>query len=240
MNNNQDNFNPQINNMNNQNSNINPTNQGRFFQNPTTTQTPKQFIENNQPVNTATINQNFQSQAPNFNQDNSINNINNINNFPENNNQPLNVIPENNTFNNQNIQTQQINVTTDNIQNIISINQINNQNDFASIGNTLNNQPQNINNTSEEEDFMLKNNQNKFINNEMEANDTGLNNLNIDDTYNNPTKIDYSQDRKVQENLKKKNTVTITSEGKVFLLIVAVLFIFTFIMPYIFDFFIKS
>ena len=46
---------------------------------------------------------------------------------------------------------------------------------------------------------------------------------------------DYSMEPRVQENLKKKNTVTITSEGKVFIIIIIVLLLFIFIMPYIFD-----
>lgn len=79
--------------------------------------------------------------------------------------------------------------------------------------------------------------QNKFINNNRENTNTSLNNLNIDDNYNSMPKVDYSQEPQVQENLKKKNTITITSEGKVFIIIIVVLLLFTFIMPYIFDMF---
>ena len=45
----------------------------------------------------------------------------------------------------------------------------------------------------------------------------------------------YSESQQIADHLKKKNTVTITSEGKVFIIIIIVLLLFIFIMPYIFD-----
>ena len=66
-----------------------------------------------------------------------------------------------------------------------------------------------------------------------------INDLNIDGDYNGIPKIDYSMDPKVVKNIqseKKKNTITITEEAKVFLIIIVVLLLFTFVMPIIFDF----
>ena len=77
--------------------------------------------------------------------------------------------------------------------------------------------------------------QNKFINNGVNMENTALENLNVEGEYNNMPKVDYSQDPKVQDNLKKKNTITITSEGKVFIIIVIALLLFIFVLPTIFD-----
>lgn len=141
---------------------------------------------------------------------NNQNNLNNpqINNFMGSDNfQPnLNVIP---TTNNQNL-------NTNNVEN----NQFN-QNNSQQI---------------ENEDTLVIKQTNKFINNNIDTSNTSLNNLNIDGAYNDMPKVDYSQDPKVRENMQKKNTVTITSEGKVFLIIIAILLIFVFILPTIFDF----
>lgn len=91
-----------------------------------------------------------------------------------------------------------------------------------------------------EEEFnpMLMGKQNKFINNNVETSNNTLNDLNVNGEYNNLPKVDYSKDPKVAENLNniKKNTVTITSEGKVFIIIILVLLLFIFVMPTIFDF----
>ena len=65
-----------------------------------------------------------------------------------------------------------------------------------------------------------------------------LNDLNVEGEYNGMPKVDYSKDPKVVKNIeeeKKKNTITITGEAKVFLVIIAVLLLFTFVMPIIFD-----
>ena len=88
----------------------------------------------------------------------------------------------------------------------------------------------------EPEDTLVIKQNNKFINNDIDTTSTSLNNLNIDGAYNNMPKVDYSQEPKVKENMQKKNTVTITSEGKVFLIIIAVLLIFVIVLPMVFDF----
>ena len=88
----------------------------------------------------------------------------------------------------------------------------------------------------EPEDTLMIKQTNKFINNDIDTTSTSLNNLNVDGAYNNMPKVDYSQEPKVKENMQKKNTVTITSEGKVFLIIIAVLLIFVIVLPMIFDF----
>ena len=73
----------------------------------------------------------------------------------------------------------------------------------------------------------------------METSNTALNDLNVDGEYNNIPKVDYSNDPQVRQNLEqnshKKNTITITKEGKVFILIIVAMLIFIFTMPYIFD-----
>ena len=86
------------------------------------------------------------------------------------------------------------------------------------------------------EDNLIVQHKNKFINNNIDTTSTSLNNLNIPGEYNNMPKVDYSQEPKVKENMQKKNTITITGEAKVFLIIIAVLLLFTFVMPIIFDF----
>lgn len=80
--------------------------------------------------------------------------------------------------------------------------------------------------------------QNKFINDNNNFNETSINDLNINGEYNKLPSIDYSNDPKVIENInnqKKKNTIKISKELSTFLLICAILFVFIFIMPYIFD-----
>ena len=86
---------------------------------------------------------------------------------------------------------------------------------------------------------IIKPNQNKFIKDEIVSPETTLTSLNIESN----NQIDYSRDPRVRENLEqienqttKKNTITITSEGKVFILIIALLLIFIFVLPTIFDY----
>ena len=73
-------------------------------------------------------------------------------------------------------------------------------------------------------------------NNNFTENDTKLTDLNTEGIPN----VDYTKDPKVHANLerdeKRKKTITITNEGKVFLLIIIILFLSTFVIPYIFDF----
>ena len=162
--------------------------------------------------------------------------------------------------NNQNrfIQQPMLNVIPGMQQNSNDINQplINNNNgnlnqtsgNIVDNLNTFNNQPiqptmptiNNNNNSILNDEIKIESN-NRFINNNIESNNN-LTALNIEDKYNNKAEI-YLNDPKVQANLRenlnqeenKKNTITITGEGKVFLVIIAALLVFTFVMPYIFD-----
>lgn len=144
----------------------------------------------------------------------------NENNYTNNSQPELNVIPTNNishqfdeSFNNQNINQNPINVINTGFES-------NNQNNFSQ---------------NDVEDNLIVQHKNKFINNNIDTTSTSLNNLNIPGEYNNMPKVDYSQEPKVKENMQKKNTVTITSEGKIFLVIIAILLIFIFVLPTIFD-----
>lgn len=159
-----------------------------------------------------------------------LNNLNNQNSFQPNPNEPLNVIP--NT------------IPTEPVQNLnTGGNQPQNQNKFISNPININNsQTNNVpNNTFEEENPMLNLNQNKFINTNEEIKHSTLDSMNVNGEYNNMPKVDYSTDPKVRQNLEAinkhgaKNTVKIGSEGKVFLIIIAILLAFTFVMPTIYD-----
>lgn len=191
------------------------------------------------------------------------NNQDNYNN--QNINQPQNMNP--NTYNNyqsevqsqpmlnvipgmqQNNDTQSIQNESFQNQNMVNNNQLNinqEQENFIKNINTFTNNItpiQAINNNRQEENDEIKiDTNNKFINSNIDATNS-LNQLNIEDEYNDKSSI-YLNDPKVQANLEaagyqkeeKKNTITITGEGKVFLIIIAALLLFTFVMPYIFDF----
>ena len=116
-------------------------------------------------------------------------------------------------------------------------------NDFLNHINTTNTYTgENNASPSHEQDELksiLKTNKNKFINNDLDEKDASLTSLNIDEA----SKVDYSRDPKVQANLNqyenqqtKKNTISIGSEGIVFLVIIALLLVFIFVLPTIFDF----
>ena len=116
-------------------------------------------------------------------------------------------------------------------------------NDFLNHINTTNTYAsENNNSTAQEMDELksiLKPNKNKFINNDLDEKDASFTSLNIDEA----SRVDYSRDPKVQENLNqygnqqaKKNTISIGSEGIVFLVIIALLLVFIFVLPTIFDF----
>lgn len=196
----------------------------------------------------------------NTNQDNFNNNpqmkiLNNLNNqnqiLPSSNqNEPLNVIPnskpiESNQNDNHQFDADFIKPN----QNSNNDNILNNQNQNTFINNpinNLNNNPMNnitngTNNEFEEENPMLNLNKNRFITTNEEVKDTSLNSMNVNGEYNNMPKVDYSQEPKVRENIEMinkhgaKNTIKIGSEGKVFLIIIAILLIFTFVMPTIYD-----
>lgn len=176
---------------------------------------------------------------------NDTNNSNNQNGFEQNQQQPLNVIPPTNNvdnkqesemhnfddaFINRNITNNNINQTQNNF---INNNPINNQNIFPS---NSNQSFETQNNVTDESDVALTTPQNKFINNNIDTTSTSLNNLNIDGSYHNMPKVDYSKDPKVQENIKKRNTITITGEGKVFIIIIIILLLFIFVLPTVFDY----
>ena len=160
-----------------------------------------------------------------------LNNLNNQHSFQSNPNEPLNVIPNTNpseppqNLNNGNNQT----------QNRFINNQFNINND------SLNNPNTGFNNEFEEENPMLKLNQNRFINTNEELKTSTLESMNVNGEYNNMPKIDYSTDPKVRQNIENinkygaKNTIKIGSEGKVFLVIVAILLAFIIVMPTIYD-----
>lgn len=198
------------------------------------------------------------------------NNQNNFNNSPQINNNlnnqnqvPLNVIPQKDPVGNQLDNSHQFD------QDFVKVlenndevnNNINNQGSLPSgdtnnqgiSQNTFINNPMNTvvnnpindlnvqNNNNDFEDnpmFSLNLNKNKFINNNIENSNASLNSMNVDGEYNNMPKVDYSQDPRVQENMKQiknNNTINIGSEGKIFIVIIAVLLLFVFVMPYIFD-----
>ena len=101
-------------------------------------------------------------------------------------------------------------------------------------------QNQNYLNREESElNSIIKPNKNKFINNDIGSSDAALTSLNVE----NVGKVDYSKDPRVQANLnqlenngQQKNTITIGSEGKIFLIIIALLLVFIFVLPTIFDY----
>ncbi len=169
----------------------------------------------------------------NNNQDNlNINpEINNSNGFIPSQQELLNVIPQTqpetlgSNINQGTVQQQTVNITND----------FSNQNNNI-IGNNIKKQMINESQSIPEEMTAFQT-QNKFIT-ENQTN-TALNELNVEGEYNGLPKVDYMQDPKVMENIQsqnKKNTITITGEAKVFLIIIAVLLLFTFVMPTIFDF----
>ena len=115
----------------------------------------------------------------------------------------------------------------------------NNQGRFNNIQNNNFNQNQ----MNSEVNPMMEHNTNRFISSGINPQENSLNSLNIDTGDTNSSRIDYSNDPIIQEKMEqmnnpqnKKNTITITSEGKVFLVIIAVLLIFIFVLPTIFDY----
>lgn len=117
-------------------------------------------------------------------------------------------------------------------------NQPNIENNNIPVANQI---PQNNSNTFindlQAEGINIHQDQNKFLNNNT-FNEMTINNLNVDGTYNNISKPDYTNDPKVIENMNKmkKNTIKITNELKVFILISIILLIFIIVMPYISSF----
>ena len=172
------------------------------------------------------FNTNPQMNNPNFQPEG----INNQSRFFGNINQSTNAIQENTIMNNQQNLNQSFATNSQFLQNN---NNIQNQPTY----NNFNNPQVNNNFEGDELNEIFKSQQNRFIKDETPMGNQTLNDMNIDGTYQNMPKVDYSQEPQVQANLKPPKTITITSEGKVFILIIIVLFLFIFIMPYIFDFF---
>ena len=176
----------------------------------------------------------------NLNNPQNTNPIPTPNNNLANNNQPINVIPGGIGTNNQTNNNHQFDDAFINRNNSTEpVSQP--QNNFINpVNNSVIPNQTVATNVPAEEEFnpMLMGKQNKFINNNVEASNNTLNDLNVNGEYNDLPKVDYSRDPKVAENLNniKKNTVTITSEGKVFIIIILVLLLFIFVMPTIFDF----
>lgn len=198
----------------------------------------------------------------NLNNNPQMNNINNnfFNNQNEsiqnqNTQETINAIPQNEILNFQNNlnpgfeTTQNITTIQNSISNDLNNNMLNNTNNNIFNSNINTNIDNNINNNQsfnnvtkesilDEEQIPTLSEKNRFINNVESNTNTALNDLNVEGEYNGIPKVDYTNDPKVQENIlqeKKKNTITITGEAKVFLIIIAVLLLFTFIMPIIFD-----
>jgi len=89
------------------------------------------------------------------------------------------------------------------------------------------------NNAQVNDDRLVIPQNNTFINNNVQENNTELYSVNTP-----KAPVDYSQDPKVQENMQKKktNTVTISSDGKVLILIAIILLLFIFFLPQIYGF----
>lgn len=151
---------------------------------------------------------------------------NNQNNFNIGNqmSNPNNQVPNTNNF------AQSLNVIQQGNQ--VNNNAQYNANQFN--GHYVNNIPNNnIAQNPDEQVQIAIQQENKFLNTNIDITNTYLN-INREDTP--AQSVDYSQDPKVQENIKKRNTVTITSEGRVFIIIILVLLVFIFVLPKIFDF----
>lgn len=245
MNNNQDNFvyNQQpspdnqlnnISNINNQqpinmNANLHDTNQQLNII------PQQQNINNFNNINNINIENQKNNQTPN-DITNAQSNSENINVINQDNNTIQNISDNinnlNNEFNNQN------NNNVNNIYNNISQSDNNQDNNKFNFNGVFSNQTTSIKDNMSDEDYNLINPEqnSKFIKSTFDTTSTTLADLNVDP---NAPRIDYSNDKKVQENIvneeKRKNTIAISQEAKVFLTIIVVLLIFIFVMPYIFD-----
>lgn len=248
MNNNQFNLNnnPQ---MNNNNQGIN--NQNGFIQ------------SNNVPLNV--IPGQTMSQNNNYTENNNLNNIQQTVNGPQNNGNSkfFNMNPQSVSFDSiKDVDLGQTPTTNNNFQmNNMNNNNINNQDNHFNVYQQLNNnisnnniaQTSNYRNTNfnnvfnnnistlpkngveEEYDFLNNQNPSKFIQNEFTEKDTTLQNLKTEGI----ARVDYTRDPRVHANLaqddKRKKTVSITTEGKVFIVIIIVLLLAVFVIPYLFD-----
>jgi len=218
MNNNQQNFNinPQVNNSLNQNPPMQPNNQNKFF--------------NNSPVSNTSV------QTPQMQPTTTINVIPTLGEVAQPNlmDELINSDKQNEISTNQSInQPVNINSVTTNIITNIKPQNSNNMNQPNTVS------PKEI----KHDGYSLVNDEiklestNEFINTEINENNR-IEKLNINEEFNSMSNK-YLNDTTVQKNIetaKKKNTITITSEMKVFLIIFIVLLLFIFVMPTIFDF----
>ena len=93
------------------------------------------------------------------------------------------------------------------------------------------NQNQYMNNNQINDDRLIIPQNNTYISNNQQEVNT--------DIYANAPKptVDYSQDPKVQENLQKKNnTITISADGKVLILIAIIILLFIYFLPIIYNY----
>ena len=177
----------------------------------------------------------------NDNQNNNINpQLNILNN--------LNVTPVGNQYSNQNssvpneINNNQNQYVKNQNPNNTYLNNLNNNNNLGTTSNityadTVGNVTNNIAPTNQTTE-PAQNNQ--FINTNPSPNNTYINDLNVDGSYNRIEKMEppsYVNDPQVRENMdsNKKNTVTITKELKTVIIMALVMLVFIFIMPVIFD-----
>ena len=170
-----------------------------------------------------TVNNNGQNQAnmvPPANMAQPINNTSTPVNAPQ---QPVNNVPNANSVPNS---------TPDN--NVVTLGTVSNVTYADTIGDIdygtpINDDTPPVNNTPE-----------NFIN--TDYNDTSISDMNVEGSYNNmEVAPDYTTDPKVMAIIHpdKKNTVSIGKELKTFLLIAAVLLVFIFVLPILFELFNK-
>lgn len=94
------------------------------------------------------------------------------------------------------------------------------------------NNNQNMNNPQVNDDRLVIPQNNTYINNNFQENSTEIY------TPNDPkAPVDYSQDPKVRENMQKKNTITVDSDGRVLIIIAIIILLFIFFLPTIYGFF---
>ena len=103
--------------------------------------------------------------------------------------------------------------------------------------NNINNIPNPIMNTNPNPINNIGNQQNKFIN-YGNPNETALNDLNVEGTYNKLEKPVYTNEPQVRENIEnnKKNTIPVSKELKTVIIIALVLLIFIIFIPMVFEF----
>ena len=143
-----------------------------------------------------------------------------MNNNQDNLNQPLNVIP-NMKPNEQNENNDTHTFDNDFINRGNNINQNSEPLNVISGSIIPNLKPEHDNN-EEEQNPMLISKKNKFINSDFEPDTPSLNSLNIENGHREGPRIDYSKDPVVRAKMEeaKKNTVTVTSEGIIFIVII--------------------